>query len=53
MIWIGLGLGIFFVLLVIDYYSVAKYSYVIYLVMILSLFLVLLFGKTVWGQKGG
>lgn len=51
MIWIGLGLGIFFILLVIDYYSVARYAYVFYLIMFLSLFLVLLFGKTVYGSK--
>ena len=50
-IWVGLGMGIFFTLLVFDYYSIARYSYIFYSLIIIALVFVLLFGKTVYGAK--
>ncbi len=50
-IWITIGLGIFFSLLLIDYFTLAKYSYVFYSIIIIGLVFVLLFGKTVYGAK--
>lgn len=50
-IWIGIGMGVFFGLLIFDYYSIAKYSYIFYTIIIFILFLVFFFGKTVYGAK--
>ena len=51
LIWIGIGVGIFSGLLVFDYFSVGKISYIFYLITLFCLFLVLLFGKTVYGAQ--
>lgn len=51
MIWIGVGVGIFSALLFFDYYSTGKFVYVIYLIVFFCLFLVLFFGKTVYGAQ--
>ncbi|MFQ5963976.1 MAG: rod shape-determining protein RodA [Candidatus Scalinduaceae bacterium] len=51
LIWIGLGMGVFFALMVFDYFLIAKYSYVFYLIILLGLFSVLLFGKIVYGAQ--
>lgn len=51
LVWIGSGLGVFFVLLVFDYFSTVRYSYIFYSIILFGLFLVLLFGKTVYGAK--
>lgn len=50
-IWIGIGMGVFSVLLVFDYSSIGKASYVFYLIILFCLFLVLIFGKTVYGAQ--
>jgi rod shape determining protein RodA len=50
-IWIGTGMGIFFILLIFDYFLIAKFSYVYYSIILIGLLLVLLFGKTVYGAK--
>ena len=50
-IWIGSGIGLFLVLLIFDYYSAAKYSYIFYIITLSGLFLVLFFGKPVYGAK--
>ncbi len=50
-IWITIGLGIFFSLLWIDYVAIARYSYVFYAILIVGLLFVLLFGNTVYGAK--
>lgn len=50
-IWIGIGVGVFSGLLVFDYFSVGKISYIFYLIILLCLFLVLLYGKTVYGAQ--
>ena len=50
-IWIGVGVVVFSVLLIVDYYSIGKISYVLYLIVLLCLCLVLLFGKTVYGAQ--
>ena len=51
LIWIGIGVGVFFGLLAFDYFSVGKISYIFYLITLLCLFLVLFFGKTVYGAQ--
>ncbi len=50
-IWIGVGVVVFSVLLIFDYYSIGKISYVLYLIVLFCLCLVLLFGKTVYGAQ--
>ncbi len=50
-IWIGVGVVVFSVLLIVDYYSIGKVSYILYLIVLFCLFLVLLFGKTVYGAQ--
>jgi len=50
-IWIGIGMGICFILLVFDYFVIAKFSYIYYVIMLIGLVLVLLFGKTVYGAQ--
>ena len=50
-IWIGVGIVVFSALLIIDYYSIGKISYILYLIVLFCLFLVLLFGKTVYGAQ--
>jgi len=49
--WIGIGMGICFILLIFDYFLIAKYSYIYYAIMLVGLLLVLLFGKTVYGAQ--
>jgi rod shape determining protein RodA len=51
LIWIGIGVGAFSGLLAFDYFSVGKISYILYLITLLCLFLVLLYGKTVYGAQ--
>ena len=50
-IWVGIGMGICFILLVFDYFVIAKFSYIYYVIMLIGLVLVLLFGKTVYGAQ--
>ncbi len=50
-IWIGVGVVVFSALLIVDYYSIGKISYVLCLIVLLCLCLVLLFGKTVYGAQ--
>jgi rod shape determining protein RodA len=50
-IWIGTGVVVFSVLLLFDYYLIGKASYILYLIILFCLFLVLLFGKTVYGAQ--
>ena len=50
-IWIGTGMGVCFILLIFDYYLIARLSYIIYTIMLIGLLLVLLFGKTVYGAQ--
>jgi rod shape determining protein RodA len=50
-VWIGIGMGICFILLIFDYFVIAKFSYVYYSIVLIGLLLVLLFGKTVYGAK--
>ncbi|MDR4504390.1 MAG: rod shape-determining protein RodA [Candidatus Scalindua sp.] len=50
-IWITIGLVIFFGLLLVDYFTIARYSYVFYAIIIIGLLFVLLFGKSVYGAK--
>jgi rod shape determining protein RodA len=50
-IWIGVGVVVFSVLLIVDYYSIGKISYILYLIVLFCLLLVLLFGKTVYGAQ--
>ena len=51
LIWIGIGVGGFSGLLAFDYFSVGKISYIFYLITLLCLFLVLLYGKTIYGAQ--
>lgn len=51
LIWMGLGLGVFFVLLSLDYLSIVRYAYVYYLLGILALLAVLLLGASVRGSR--
>lgn len=50
-VWISIGMGICFILLLFDYFAIAKFSYIYYTIIIIGLLLVLLFGKTVYGAK--
>ena len=50
-IWIGVGVVVFSALLIVDYYSIGRISYILYLIVLFCLFLVLLFGKTVYGAQ--
>jgi rod shape determining protein RodA len=50
-IWIGIGVVVFSILLIVDYYSIGKISYILYLIVLFCLLLVLLFGKTVYGAQ--
>ncbi len=51
LVWIGIGVGVFSGLLMFDYFSVGKISYIFYFITLLCLLLVLLFGKTVYGAQ--
>ncbi len=51
LVWIGIGVGVFFGLLMFDYFSVGKISYIFYFITLLCLLLVLLFGKNVYGAQ--
>lgn len=50
-VWIGFGIGVFFVLLIFDYFWLSRYSYLYYAIVLSLLVLVLLSGKTVYGAK--
>ena len=51
LIWIGVGIAVFSGLLVFNYFSVGKISYIFYVITLFCLFLVLLCGKTVYGAQ--
>ncbi len=51
LVWIGVGLTLFFALLSIDYKKTSKYSYVFYFLALFLLVLVLLAGKKIHGSR--
>jgi rod shape determining protein RodA len=51
LLWMGLGLGVFFVLLCLDYLSIVRYAYIYYLMGIIALVVVLFLGNSIRGSR--
>ncbi len=51
LIWTGLGMGVFFGLLLLDYLSIVRFAYIYYLLGVLALVAVLLFGVSIRGSR--
>ncbi|MGR3316938.1 MAG: rod shape-determining protein RodA [Candidatus Anammoxibacter sp.] len=51
LLWIGIGLVVFFFIIMLDYSKIAKYSYVYYFLVLFLLLLVLVFGKQIHGSR--
>ncbi|MGR3219951.1 MAG: rod shape-determining protein RodA [Candidatus Anammoxibacter sp.] len=51
LLWIGIGLFVFFSIISLDYTKITKYSYVYYFIALFLLLLVLVFGKKIHGSR--
>jgi rod shape determining protein RodA len=51
LIWIGIGIVVFFLALIPDYHTVGRYAYILYGVSVFLLILVMAFGKTGMGAQ--
>lgn len=51
LLWIGLGLAIFFFLLRLDYSRIGRYAYLYYFIALFLLLLVLVLGRSIHGSK--
>ncbi|MGR3178507.1 MAG: rod shape-determining protein RodA [Candidatus Anammoxibacter sp.] len=51
LLWIGIGLIVFFSIIMLDYSKITKYSYIYYFIALFLLLLVLILGKQIHGSR--